>query len=300
MLAGADLVAMLGGPTLSRPVVQAGLLLALALVCIGLVSSVFHLGRPRNAWKSLSRLRSSWLSREAAAALLLIPCCMALLAANASDARAVTVGALALATILLSWSTLYFTAMIYASLVPIRAWHTRRVPLAFFVLGHASGAVLIAALLRAHGDARAGFEVAAAMLLLVGAVVKLDYYAYIASDVRRLTLEQAIGVPQGVGPPGAGASRMQARLFDVGHSGGTFLTREFGYTLRAQQRTALRLLVWVAAFIVPLVWLAVGLDDAGAAVFAVVACLLGLGAERWLFFAEARHTVRLYHGDRST
>jgi len=28
--------------------------------------------------------------------------------------------------------------------------------------------------------------------------------------------------------------------------------------------------------------------------------MLGLTAERWLFFAEARHTVRLYHGDRTT
>ena len=38
----------------------------------------------------------------------------------------------------------------------------------------------------------------------------------------------------------------------------------------------------------------------GYAVALVVAllCLIGLLAERWLFFAEARHTVRLYHGDR--
>jgi sulfite dehydrogenase (quinone) subunit SoeC len=36
---------------------------------------------------------------------------------------------------------------------------------------------------------------------------------------------------------------------------------------------------------------------------AVAACLLhfvGLLAERWLFFADARHTVRLYHGDPRT
>jgi hypothetical protein len=33
---------------------------------------------------------------------------------------------------------------------------------------------------------------------------------------------------------------------------------------------------------------------------ALAACLAGFAAERWLFFAEARHTVRLFHGDRST
>ena len=31
-----------------------------------------------------------------------------------------------------------------------------------------------------------------------------------------------------------------------------------------------------------------------------VFCIIGVLAERWLFFAEARHTVRLYHGDPRT
>ena len=30
------------------------------------------------------------------------------------------------------------------------------------------------------------------------------------------------------------------------------------------------------------------------------ACIIGLMAERWLFFVEARHTVRLQHGERRT
>ena len=29
-------------------------------------------------------------------------------------------------------------------------------------------------------------------------------------------------------------------------------------------------------------------------------CMIGVAAERWLFFADARHAVRLYHGDRTT
>jgi DMSO reductase anchor subunit len=31
---------------------------------------------------------------------------------------------------------------------------------------------------------------------------------------------------------------------------------------------------------------------------AAVACVAGLFAERWLFFAEAEHVVRLYHGQQ--
>src|SRR5947207_11679737 len=42
----------------------AGLATAFVLAAGGLVSSVFHLGRPERAWRAFSQWRSSWLSRE--------------------------------------------------------------------------------------------------------------------------------------------------------------------------------------------------------------------------------------------
>jgi len=42
-------------------------LLGLVLVAAGLVSSFLHLANPANAWRSFSRFRTSWLSREAVA-----------------------------------------------------------------------------------------------------------------------------------------------------------------------------------------------------------------------------------------
>jgi DMSO reductase anchor subunit len=47
-------------------------------------------------------------------------------------------------------------------------------------------------------------------------------------------------------------------------------------------------------------WLVAGLAEWPGGAAAAVLCLAGLLAERWLFFADARHTVRLFHGDRST
>src|SRR5437763_11237483 len=41
-----------------------GLATAFVLAAGGLVSSVFHLGRPERAWRAFSQWRSSWLSRE--------------------------------------------------------------------------------------------------------------------------------------------------------------------------------------------------------------------------------------------
>ena len=48
-------------------------LMAMVLVSIGLASSTMHLANPKNAWRSFSRFRTSWLSREAVFAILLYP-----------------------------------------------------------------------------------------------------------------------------------------------------------------------------------------------------------------------------------
>ena len=39
----------------------------------GLVSSTFHLANPRNAWRAMMRVRTSWLSREAVLAVVFFP-----------------------------------------------------------------------------------------------------------------------------------------------------------------------------------------------------------------------------------
>src|ERR1044071_1359987 len=43
---------------------------ALALITIGLLTSTLHLGRPARAWRALSQVGTSWLSREGVAALI--------------------------------------------------------------------------------------------------------------------------------------------------------------------------------------------------------------------------------------
>ena len=48
----------------------AALATAFILAAAGLVSSVFHLGRPERAWRAFSQWRSSWLSREGVMSVL--------------------------------------------------------------------------------------------------------------------------------------------------------------------------------------------------------------------------------------
>jgi DMSO reductase anchor subunit len=90
---------------------------------------------------------------------------------------------------------------------------------------------------------------------------------------------------------------MAARLLDVGHSRGTFLTREFIARVSPARVASARAVAVAAAFVVPAAAILPAVDLPW---LAFLSCVVGLFAERWLFFAEARHTVRLYHGDSRT
>ena len=80
--------------------------------------------------------------------------------------------------------------------------------------------------------------------------------------------------------------------------------REMGYEIARAHARKLRVIVHVALFLAPLVLL--GVVAAGAPLLAQLAAApgglsaaVGVGVERWLFFAEARHTCMLYYGRAS-
>lgn len=288
-------------PLLAPPVLPRGIALALLLVAAGLASSVLHLAKPSNAWRAFTRVRTSWLSREAVLAALLFPLALAYLAATALDATGVRRTLLAIAVCLTAWALLYSTAMIYASLKPIRQWHTWWTPAAYLLLGHWSGALLVLAFAIGYGGKPGTWIWIAAVLGVAALIAKLAYWRHGAADRGGKpgpTIEQAIGVPQGVRPPGVSVA--QARLFDAGHTQRTFLTDEFVFRIARRHAQALRVAALALGFAIPLLWLAAGPRHWALALAAALVAIVGLLAERWLFFADARHTVRLYHGDART
>ncbi|MEP6998123.1 MAG: DmsC/YnfH family molybdoenzyme membrane anchor subunit [Betaproteobacteria bacterium] len=298
LLALADLCPV---PLLSPAVLPRGIVLALLLVAAGLASSVLHLAKPSNAWRSFARLRTSWLSREAVLAALLFPLAFFYLLVVSFGAAGVRRAVSAIVICLLAWGLLLCTAMIYASLKPIRQWRTAWTPAAYLLLGHWSGALVLLVLAIGYGGEPRIWAWLAAALGVAALVAKLGYWRHGAADRRGksvLTLEQAIGVPQGVRPPGVSVA--QARLFDAGHTQRTFLTDEFIFRLARRHAQALRGAALVLGFVIPLIWLVAGPRHWAAALAVAVLALAGLLAERWLFFADARHTVRLYHGDART
>lgn len=295
LIALADLVAP---GSLPPHALWRGALLGLVLLAAGLVSSVLHLANPANAWRSFSRFRTSWLSREAVFATGLFPVALLYIVLVAQGSAGASRALLALATVLMAWVVLVCTAMIYASLKPIRQWHTRWTPVNYVLLGHWSGALLLAAIASAYGMASRPLLMLAGGLGVASLAAKLAYW-YTIGKSAPTTLAHAIGVDQGVRGPGA-TSVAQARLLDVGHSRGTFLTDEFGFVLARRHATTLRAIALALGFGLPLLWL-VAAGPRWQPALVVAACgIIGLLVERWLFFAEARHTVRLYHGDPRT
>ena len=270
-----------------------GGILALVLITAGLLSSTLHLANPKNAWRAVMRFKTSWLSREGVFAILFYPVALLYLLGvyitqNQGNALVTFLG---LAVVVLALATVFSTGMIYGCLKTIRQWNTALTPANYILLGLASGSVLLSFLLAAAGASAAPMAGVAAGLLLIAAITKAIYYFWV-KQVTGPTINTATGF-----------TRAKVRLFDTGNTAGTFLTDEFGYQADATFLRNLKGAVFGLAFIVPLflmLLMANGHLGWMGAFLAVLSVLAGLGVERWLFFAEARHVVRLYHGAQHT
>jgi DMSO reductase anchor subunit len=275
-----------------------GSVIALALLVAGLVASFFHLSRPERAWRSAAQWRTSWLSRE----VIVLPAFMAavalygllhavgggpvLLQASAGLAidASLAVGA---AASVLAFALFVCTGMIYACLRFLAEWHTPLTPLNYTLMGGASGFTLAAALAAWLEPQRVGVLAAWAIVLTVlAAVGRLASLWRNARLKPRSTTQSAIGIKHPV-----------VVQRSMGFMGGSFNTREFFHGAKPGQLRAVRQVFIVLAFVVPLVLLALGRPAASAplllAAFGVQ--YVGLLAERWFFFAQARHPQNLYY-----
>ena len=96
-------------------------------------------------------------------------------------------------------------------------------------------------------------------------------------------------------------SRGRVRMLEPPHTQDNYLLQEMGFRIARKHKTRLRLIARLAGFILPALLSLTALVTSGmiaaiAAAIAVLSAALGLVVERWLFFAEAKHTVMLYYG----
>jgi DMSO reductase anchor subunit len=298
--AGFGLLALLGvlGPLHLLPAERwfglAGLAVALGLAASGLASSTFHLQSPRRAVYAFSQWRSSWLSREGVIAV-------ATMAAAAVFAFAWVIleqpggwwGAAGLLAALGAVATVLSTGMIYAVLKPIRQWRDPLVVPLYLLFALATGAAWLNAVLGTLVGSSATASLGAIVALALAWAAKLAYWRRIDRGRSPSTPESATGLG-GLGP---------VRLLMSPHTEENYLLREMGFRVARKHAVKLRAIAVLLGFglavaLIVAGWLLSAMAGAFCAILAALSATVGTLVERWLFFAEARHTVTLYYGGR--
>ena len=275
-----------------------GSAIALLFLAGGLLASFFHLGRPERAWRSATRWRTSWLSRE----VIVLPAFMATVflygvahLLNWKPVLATLPGGVVVdATVvlgvlgtLLAFALYLCTGMIYACLRFLREWHTPLTVINYVLLGGASGFTFAAGFAAFAAPELAKFFAGWAMIILL-----LGFVGRVASLIRnhhlkpKSTLQSAIGIKH---------PKIVQKA--QGFMGGSFNTREF---FHGRSKALLRAVKWLflaGAFVIPALMLVAGFSgaDAGLLAAAFAVQYLGLIAERWFFFAQANHPQNLYY-----
>ena len=264
-------------------------LLAGGLTVAGLLSSTFHLGHPERAWRALSQWRSSWLSREGVLAIAtMVLFGIYALVWMVTGERLVWLG---WAVALLAAITVFATAMIYGQLKTVPNWHSVWTPACYLAFALATGMLLVAGI--GTVDILLGIPVAlwAAAVLIIAWVAKLVWWNR-ADRIGFSATGSDTGTATGLGGLG------KVRLLERPHSGENYLTREMVHQIGRKHAKKLRIIALFLGMAFPLTLTFVAVSAGQPAILFLVAfvCMMaGLFAERWLFFAEAKHSVSLYY-----
>jgi len=153
-----------------------------------------------------------------------------------------------------------------------------------------TGAVLLNLLLHLFAGVPPFVPAAALALTLAGWGWKVMTWAHNDGLDAGPTLNSATGLKGGT-----------VRSIEWPHTGENYILKEMGFRIARKHGRRLRLIAQGLAFLVPATAIALGFAVPApwaAILSAVAACsqFCGMLVERWLFFAEAKHTVTLYYG----
>ena len=265
----------LGFPPVTGWVAFTFFVIAYLLAVGGLLASTFHLGHPERAIKAFTQWKTSWLSREAWAAVIAL-ILMALVGAGKvfAGTHITLLGLLGAAA---SIATVATTSMIYSQLKTVPRWNSPLTPALFIALSLAGGALL------------AGQTSIAPWLLLVAGGVQIAWWA--KGDAALATSGTNLTSATGLGTIG------QVRAFEPPHTGSNYLTREMVFIVARKHASKLRAIALVLMIALPILLLLLPFSHALAGL-AVISHLAGVFVSRWLFFAESEHVVGLYYGKR--
>lgn len=264
-----------GNPGMNGMVAFVFYFLGYGFAVLGLLASVFHLANKKNAIKAFSQWRSSWLSREAVLSVItLLTIAPYAIGRIFLDTTWETLGLVGSA---LSVITVISTSMIYTQLKTVPRWNNGFTPI-LFILYMISGGALFAG------------QVTAAVYLLIALGI-LQVLAWRDGDSRTVNNKTDLGTATGLGSIG------KVRQYEPPHTGQNYLLKEMVYQVARKHVLKLRMIAFVTGFLLPILALLAFVDSPHiAGIVAIGFHLIGALSSRWLFFAEARHSVANYYG----
>jgi DMSO reductase anchor subunit len=187
-------------------------------------------------------------------------------------------------------ATVVATGMIYACLKPIAQWSSPFTVPAYLIFALMTGAVLLNAILALLGWPDPDMTYVALVAIGLGWIWKLATWRHNDRLAPVATLNSATGLAGGT-----------VRSVEWPHTEQNYLLKEMGYRIARKHAAKLRLLAQLFGFALPLLATAIAAATGGgiakiSSLIAVLTQAPGMLVERWLFFAEARHTVTLYYG----
>jgi len=274
-----------------------GSAVALLLLMLGLIASIFHLGRTERAWRAASMWRTSWLSRE----VIVLPTVMGLIFLYGIvhfmgwNLTIMTFGAVVVdLSLLIGAVTTIFvfllyisTAMIYACLRFLQEWHSPLTVINYLLLGSVSGFTLAALIAAYKQPELISFFAGWSIVLLI-----LAFIFRAASLIRNKRLR-----PKSTVQTAIGVRHNKIKQKSMGFMGGSMNTRDFFHGKSRLFLKYIKTIFLLMIFAIPLTMLILTLFKPAAAILtiAVISMYIGLLAERWYFFAEGNHPQNIYY-----
>lgn len=266
--------------------------LAFGAIALGLLASTFHISHRGRAWLAFTQWRSSWLSRLAVLSVAtFLPGLLFAFGWVVLGTYQAPWGMFGMMTAVLSFFSIYCTGMVHATLHPIIAWSNRFAVTNHLLLGLWTGIVWLNLLINIFGERSPPF---AMVLMLVGFFaffLKRKYWRYIDSGRGYATPESATGL---------GGSGL-VRLSHMPDTKENFVRDQMTFEIAREEVEKWRRRAFIGLFGFPLPALLLTMESeqwiaTTCAVLGAVSVVVGVVAERWLFFAEARHTASFYFG----
>ena len=247
-------------------------LIGLFFSTVGLISSFFHLANKKNAIKSMSQWQTSWLSREAISSIF----CLSIVVGNIGwvFVQNLYINEVGIVLFLLSLFTIFTTSMIYAQLKTVPSWNNILTPALFIFAALAGGSILL-------------MDYASLVLLLIFGVLQVLFW-YIA-DQSFIYKETSVGTALGF------SKNENIRAFDVAHTNRNYLLNEMVYKVARKHAIKIRYISFFAAFVFPMSLTLIFPGNFSVSVLIIASHLVGIYFSRWLFFAEAKHSVGFYY-----